>query len=197
MDSDTETASTLSLILPKDYSENNPDIIKRIRGDIASGFNYHYLFRGIPGAGKTYLATAIAKVYYQDPEIRYKYVSSPSIYRDYLGALKTGGRGAYSDIRYDERPFDAARSLLFDDIGDESPKTAAAYDYVVQLLIRRYNSIKRGDALHTIFTTNLSGSQMIDLYGPRAVDRIDEVFTIMEFKEFSFRHKKQEVVGES
>ena len=85
--------------------------------------------------------------------------------------------------RYKE--FLRAKYLFLDELGAE-PERCQSYgtDYtpVQNLISYRYDR-----KLPTIVTTNLADDKILDRYGPRMMDRINEMFSILRFKGDSYR----------
>ena len=185
------------LRLPEDYKSNNPNIVRQVQLDMASGRPYHYLFQGRVGTGKTYLAEAIISSY---PPTRDYYLDVGTIvengivkvrefYRGYLEGLKARA-GGYGDIRFNERVLKRYYFCL-DDLGNETPSTQPAHEYLAACLERRCEQIKSGRCRGTIITTNLNEKKIKELYGVRVMDRLQEVFQIMQFQpKVSFRREK-------
>ena len=48
---------------PTGYETNNPKILAQVKKDLAGDAEFHYLFIGVCGCGKTYLAKFFAKNY--------------------------------------------------------------------------------------------------------------------------------------
>lgn len=85
--------------------------------------------------------------------------------------------------RYEE--FLRAKILFVEEVGAE-PERCQSYgtDYIpVQNLI----SFRYDRKLPTIITTNLADDKILDRYGPRMMDRINEMFSILRFKGDSYR----------
>lgn len=189
--------------LPKDYKRNNPNILKRIDDDRNSNGSYHYLFIGNAGCGKTLLASLLAHDFAS--RLKGQTIDSPyfikvrTFYRDYLGLLNSNFTDVHSAMKAKENKF-KSRYVIIDDIGDEKPSTPSANEYIGAMIEERYDYIKLCEAKKTpcwtIGTTNLNQKQLMEKYGSRVVDRIEEMFTIMKFKETSFRRKKREIIKE-
>lgn len=85
--------------------------------------------------------------------------------------------------RYEE--FLRAKYLFLDELGSE-PERCQSYgtDYtpVQNLISYRYDR-----KLPTIVPTNLADDKILDRYGPRMMDRINEMFSILRFKGDSYR----------
>ena len=85
--------------------------------------------------------------------------------------------------RYEE--FLRAKYLFLDELGSE-PERCQSYgtDYtpVQNLISYRYDR-----KLPTIVTTNIADDKILDRYGPRMMDRINEMFSILRFKGDSYR----------
>ena len=85
--------------------------------------------------------------------------------------------------RYEE--FLRAKILFVEELGAE-PERCQSYgtDYtpVQNLISYRYDR-----KLPTIITTNLADDKILDRYGPRMMDRINEMFSILRFKGDSYR----------
>ena len=189
--------------LPQDYQRNNPNILKRIDEDRASNGSYHYLFIGNAGCGKTVLATLLAHDYARrlkgtSMDAPY-FVKVRTFYREYLSLLNSNYTDVYAAMKGRENKF-KSRYAIIDDIGDERPSTPSANEYIGGMLEERYDYIKTCEAKKTpcwtIGTTNLNQKQLMEKYGSRVVDRIEEMFTIMKFKDTSFRRKKREIIKE-
>jgi DNA replication protein DnaC len=171
--------------LPDNYVINNPNIIKLVKDVYDKQF--HLLFMGVVGSGKTYLAQLIART------DKFKFIKAREAYSEYLRVRN----GDYSDKHEAIRKAQSqlcGENVIFDDIGSEKPKTEAAHSFIESLMEDRYDRIKKGFPKKTIFTTNLNGEGIRDFYGDRVYDRITEVFTICRFKPKSFRESKLKVV---
>jgi len=205
--------SQFEIRYPKGYKKNNKNIIERVEKDlllygnnIIDGVEHsdmkvsaHYLFQGVVGCGKTTLAKLIfnnckTKIRHMDS----KMISTRSLYEEYLRLMsstytdKNDAIRALSDVTKKE-------VLLMDDLGDEKPNTDAAHDYIGGLIEKRYEHIRYHYPLSnlncvTIITTNLTGQQIVDLYGSRVYDRIQEIFVICKFNDVSFREKKRTII---
>ncbi len=85
--------------------------------------------------------------------------------------------------RYEE--FLRAKILFVEEVGAE-PERCQSYgtDYtpIQNLISYRYDR-----KLPTIITTNLADDKILDRYGPRMMDRINEMFSILRFKGDSYR----------
>ncbi len=175
------------LKLPDYYKENNPSILQQVRDDMENARAFHYLFIGSVGCGKTELARAIA-----NSHPGFNVVRTRRFYRSYLEYISMSRNDKYESIRIIERQF-RQKLLVLDDLGDEKPSTSAARDYMSSMIEERYDYCSlpqnRGKC-RTIITTNLSGKEILDHYGSRVLDRIEEMFIIMKFKKHSFRHDK-------
>ena len=205
--------SQFEIRYPKAYKKNNKKIIKRVEKDlllygnnIIDGVEHsdmkvsaHYLFQGVVGCGKTTLAKIIFNVCrYKGDSDNSKSTSFRKIYEDYLGFLGSTFTDKHTAIQ-DLSELMKKELLLLDDLGDEKPNTDAAHDYIGGLLEKRYEYIKTGfpgNELNcvTIITTNLNGKQIIDTYGSRVYDRLQEIFVICKFKDVSFREKKRQII---
>jgi DNA replication protein DnaC len=84
--------------------------------------------------------------------------------------------------------------VILDDIGSEKPRTAGSRSFMEDIIEDRYDWIMKGLGKRTVFTTNLTGSELAELYGDRVVDRLQEAFIIMKFKNYSFRKNKNIVI---
>ena len=171
--------------LPKDYVKNNPNILEQVASDINK--NFHYFFQGQVGSGKTYLADAIAKYH------EFKIIKAREVYRDYLRLMNSDYSDKNEQLTKIVRIL-RGKNVIFDDIGAEKPKTAASANFIEDIIEDRYDWWKKGLAERTIFTTNLTGIELGELYGDRVVDRLQEMFIIMKFKKVSFRTKKQKII---
>ena len=154
-----------------------------------SGDPYHYLFTGKVGTGKTLTAKSIIQSYpkhYEyypsnNPIARSGMIIVREFYREYLDFNKVRGLAGISDLRANEKLMNK-RFLCIDDVGNEKPRTDAAHEYIGAMIEKRYEVIKNNWCHATIMTTNLDMSQLKATYGVRVIDRIYEVFQIMEFE---------------
>ena len=177
--------------LPAGYETNNPKILERVKKDLAGDAEFHYLFMGECGCGKTYLANAIAQAYGDT-----KVVAAIEIYRKYLIAQNINTSDQGNEIRKSlqclrTRP---GNLLIFDDLGAEAPKTAASKSFIEEILEDRYNWIQKNLAGSTIITTNYSAKDLAMQYGDRIVDRLQEKFIIMKFHDKSFRELRIRII---
>jgi|TARA_R100000656_G_scaffold122282_1_gene97802 DNA replication protein DnaC len=183
------------LKLPEYYKQNNPNILNRIMKDMGEGNPFHYLFIGTVGCGKTELARAIYSSY--EPGY-WESIKIRRFYRSYLYYLSMNLNDKYQSIRDIEKQF-RSKSIVVDDFGDERPSTEAAHDYIANMIEERYDYCilaQNRDHCQTVITTNLKGEEILKFYGSRVLDRIEELFTIMEFKSHSFRREKKErIIG--
>ena len=134
------------------------------------------LFQGTTGSGKTTLMYAMYGLYKQlaSPVI---YVTADDLYSHFKRQLEKEAS------RYEE--FLRAKYLFLDELGSE-PERCQSYgtDYtpVQNLISYRYDR-----KLPTIVTTNIADDKILDRYGPRMMDRINEMFSILRFKGDSYR----------
>ena len=198
--------SDYTIIYPKGYKKNNKNIIAKVEKDllsygtkISNRVCANYLFQGVVGCGKTTLAKAIyTTCWLKGRRSDSKATSFRKMYEDYLSLMSSTYSDKYDAIK--ELSLCTQKEVLFlDDLGDEKPNTDAAHDYIGGLLEKRYEHIKTGFPENkfncvTIITTNLNGKQIIDTYGSRVYDRLQEVFVICKFKEVSFREKKRQII---
>lgn len=171
---------------PTDYKKNNPNIIKRIEQD--SGKEFHYLFMGIVGSGKTYLADIIT-----DSIKGFECYTSRSIYNQYLQVIRNNSPMQGDEVQ-DVLDAFTCKSLFLDDIGTEPNKTNP-HEFIGSGIMSRYRFWQQGRIEHTIYTTNLNSTKLVDVYGHRVVDRLTEMCTVMEFDKRNFRKRKLDKVS--
>lgn len=134
------------------------------------------IFQGTIGSGKTTLTYAMYGLYKQlaSPVI---YTTAYDLHTQFKHYLEK------EDSRYEE--ILKAKYLFLDELGSE-PERCQSYgtDYtpVQNLISSRYDR-----KLPTVVTTNLADDKVLDRYGPRMMDRINEMFSILRFKGDSYR----------
>ena len=176
---------------PKNYEKNNPNILKRVVKDMESNKPFHYLFIGNAGVGKTALAKLIRRSY---SESDWRWLNVRKFYRNYIELMSTSYNDKYDVIRDSEKIM-RAKNLVIDDLGNERPNTASAHDYMGSMLEERYDwlTVSNKEA-RTIITTNLGANELHQIYGARLIDRLEGLFTIMRFKNQSFRRVNREII---
>ena len=185
----------MKLILPTYYKQNNPRIIERIQGDLKDDKSFHYLFIGRSGSGKTELARIIYKstASHSNNPAEYNFIKARELYWNYLDNINKNDFGSNWIIKENENSIKSKR-LIFDDLGNEKPSTTSAHEYIGTYLERRHDLIILNRVKNTVITTNLNQNSINKLYGSRVLDRLEEVFTIMVFKDHSFREEKIEII---
>lgn len=171
---------------PDNYRRNNPKILKRIEKDIKENSSFHYLFMGVVGCGKTYLAEIILN------NLKgFTVLHVDDFYDKHLRMLDNNESGDRITKHHD-RFLD--KSLFVDDIGGEKD-TKSAHELFKILIKRRYRWWRNNRVLNTIYTTNLNSKKLANLYGTRVVSRLTEMFTVCKFTERDFRKDKAEVIS--
>ena len=188
----------MKLELPKNYNNNNPNIIKKIEEDMetCADKGFHYLFQGSVGCGKTYLARIIeyTLVKAEIIESTHYLKSARKIYSSFLETLSSNYTDKGTVLTNLKRSISHSEFLILDDLGDET-NTDASHEYFSSALEDRYDYIKKYEYTKSIITTNLKSKDFINAYGSRLFDRITDVYTIMKFKDHSFRQDKLNVVS--
>lgn len=134
------------------------------------------IFQGTIGSGKTTLTYAMYGLYKQlaSPVI---YTTAYDLHTQFKHYLEK------EDSRYEE--ILRAKYLFLDELGSE-PERCQSYgtDYtpVQNMISYRYDR-----KLPTVVTTNLADDKILNRYGPRMMDRINEMFSILRFKGDSYR----------
>jgi len=185
--------------LPDGYININKKIIAQIKADIEADKDFHYLFIGVTGCGKTYLAKHIKKLLNKDiynSTEKMKTVSCRKIYAEYL-YVNSSNVSDKSEALKKKRGCLRTNNVLLDDIGDEKPKTEASSSFIEDIIEDRYEWIESGRAKHTIYTTNLDSDKLANLYGDRVLDRIYQHFTVFIFKKHSFRAGNAKIIDEN
>lgn len=150
--------------------------------------NFHYLFLGKPGTGKTYLANIIKK---SIPGC--KFMEAREIYSDYLRIIGGNFSDKAEAIAKREHSL-RGEYVIMDDLGDEKG-TEAGHEFIGKLITDRYYWFKKGFAKGTIITSNLDGKAIKEIYGSRIIDRLYEMCIVMEFQDHSFRMDNLRIIS--
>ena len=186
----------MELTLPKGYKENNKNILKDVRQRMKLDSEFHYLFQGPVGCGKTVLSRIIEThlTRYSRKRIKSKSLICRRIYEKYLKIIASNFTDKYDAIDDMYRDLQS-EFLILDDLGDERPGTDSAHDFIGGLIEERYDYLKRTDFKgHTIVSTNLDSGEIINFYGSRVYDRMQEMFVICKFNKVSFREEKLTII---
>ena len=208
------------LILPKGYKNNNDNIIRCVSADMMQWrfVKPHYLFTGRVGSGKTYLKEiifdSIKKMLTAALELSQKsercfdfkntgkmkgntvLASNEYYLQGLIDCMKTySARDIYKHyLANNFEVLPVSRIFCLDDIGAEK-ETAGSRDLIIEMITTIYDRFRVGKNLVVIITTNLDGKAIINRYGSRTEDRIEEMCQpIMEFNNHSFRRDKAEVI---
>jgi DNA replication protein DnaC len=171
------------------YVKNNPNILNHIIDKLKTGKPFHYLFTGVVGCGKTYLARNVVVA----SQEQWEAIKVIDFYKKYLGLLGSSYDDKWQALKNQDSRV-KNRLLVLDDLGDEKPSTEAAHDYFSGLIEMRYDYINKNPFTRTIITTNLDSKKLERMYGSRVYDRIQEHFIICKFKPISFRREKHKVL---
>ena len=179
------------LKLPSGYRLNNPNFLKQLKEDFKEERNFNYLFTGSVGCGKTYLAKII--IHNTGGSGFWETLECRNVYKDYLRLMESNYTDKHEALqRLDDRV--KKKNVLIDDLGDERPSTAGSHDYLGGLLVERCETIKRTSTCSSIITTNLKQKEIMEMYGSRVVDRLEENFIMVKFEDHSFRRDKRQII---
>ena len=178
-------------IYPKEYEKNNPKILKHIMEDWKKENQFNYLFTGQVGCGKSHLANIIEfnlkNLKRIDSHKKPALQSVRKHYVKYLELLQSNFTDKGNALDQHRRSLTHNEFVIIDDLGDEKPSTDSSHDYFSGILEDRYDFICKYEYACTIITTNLSGGNIIKLYGSRVYDRLCDKFVIMKFNDVSYR----------
>jgi len=208
------------LILPVDYRNNNDNIIRRVSADMMQWrfVKPHYLFTGRVGSGKTYLKEIIFDSLKKMLTAALKLSQKKERCFDFNNPAKMRGNAILAANEYyiqglidcmntysardiykhylanDFEILPVSRIFCLDDIGAEK-ETAGSRDLIIDMITTIYDRFRVGKNLVVIITTNLDGRAIINRYGSRTEDRIEEMCQpVMEFNNHSFRRDKAKVI---
>ncbi|MEE6716130.1 ATP-binding protein [Schleiferilactobacillus harbinensis] len=150
------------------------------------GYLPNTIFTGNPGAGKTHLAMAMAAAVNEhiQPDASCLFVSVNELIRRIKDSF-SNKQSPYTE-EHMTRLLGLANLLVLDDLGSEASfrrNTNEASDWVQQVLFGILNK-RHG---RTIITTNLTSTQLTDIYNPKLLSRmylgVKKNDTIIKFSE--------------
>jgi len=190
------------LTIPDKYDQRNISGIKDKVAKTVQNDNFHILFFGSVGSGKTLFSKIITNQIEPYTE-KFSFHNASEIYKEYLQATSynLADRGSLIGKYLNLLKYP---NIVLDDLGAEKPATEAAHTYIGGLIENRYNHIKLQTRAYTvidgkewfpfsfktIITTNLSENDILEYYGDRVFSRIQELFTCFSFGNHDFRLKK-------
>lgn len=141
-----------------------------------SAFRNSIMFQGALGNGKSTLMQSIYKLFRSADPLTF-WCSSTGIYDNFV-AQKNGTPSLYEEYK-------RAHYLFIDDLGKE-PKKCFVYKNelwpIQEVIDYRYNK-----QLPLFISTNLDEKALLERYGERSKDRLDEMAARLYFKAQSFR----------
>lgn len=159
------------------------NIVSLLKPLVESNAEFHYLFIGNTGSGKTELARIAMNCTLN----QYDFVVTMNLYSEYLYEIGANETDKASNIYNLEHCL--YRNCLIDDLGKE-PKTEACLQFMESLLYRHHRAIEQGKCRQSIITTNLDLNHLQERYGDRIMDRIREKYTPVVFANASFRRDR-------
>lgn len=161
-------------------ASKNLELVKNALGDYLKGEKFNLVFQGDPGVGKSHLSYALAKELNSTNKYEVLFVSADELFRRIRATFSKNDVETEDDIVKEMiRP----DFLIVDDLGAEIGKidtTKTASDFIVRVL----RSVTDGrQSKCTIYTTNLTGEQLQQIYDPKTVSRMFRVYKYVVFKE--------------
>jgi len=180
-------------IIDYDYIDNGnfKKIITAISENIENNKDLHFMFMGDIGIGKTFLSNII-RDYLQKSDLKVSLYEIRKIYQEYVRLIGSN----YSDSSDQVNKIANIGKkdiLILDDLGTEK-MVENQITFIKNILLDRYETIKKQQCLLTIITTNFGSEEINSIYGSRVLDRILEVFTIVNFKGKSLRNKNIKII---
>lgn len=162
----------------KDLQKTAFDIADRFTKTYSPTTRRGIYFYGLPGSGKTHLASGIANDLLLKG--RPRFTTSPELLLHIRKTYSTGN----SDEEYIDR-MSYSKLLIIDDLGSEKP-TEWVLETLFVIIDRRYTNY-----LPTIFTSNYSLDQLKERLGYRIASRIAEMTEVVELRPVDYRIKKK------
>jgi len=190
-DSIPQPPGELKIVYPAWFEKNNPpEWYEALESIVESGKPIHLLFTGIPGSGKTELATIITEMYEKHCQKMVLWYNASKYYKRYLD--NCGQRTEEQKFRYDLIMRSPADRFVLDDLGTENISPTSKWFYE-QFITRHDEYVKRKEAKFSIITTNLDQIAIAERYGSRALDRLLQNCAIFKFKSESFRRRDKKI----
>ncbi|MER2001274.1 MAG: ATP-binding protein [Carnobacterium inhibens] len=165
-------ATFASYIEDEKETIENKKLARHIAGEYLKGATYNTAFSGVVGAGKSHLSMAMLQAVneFSNPYRRCLFVSVDELMRRIKDSF-SNKQSRFSEQSMVERLI-KADLLVLDDLGAETGAISTdkgATDWTVRTL----NAIVNGRMdKPTIFTTNLSSAELINMYDKRLVSRL-------------------------
>lgn len=179
-----------TLKLPANHDIINIDFYKEIDNHLTHQTPFCYLFKGISGCGKT---TLMKIIHNNIIRLNPVWMTAPTLYQDYIRVISSDFSDKSEAITKRHNLF-VADTLFIDDIGVEKHISEAAIGYITIGIHRMYDNWKMYNHKRIVLSTNLNSKEILDMYGSRVVDRLTEMFTVIDFPDKSFRKVKARVV---
>jgi len=128
---------------------------------------YNLLFSGSPGIGKSHLSASISKAIAREGYSSI-FISVPKLMTKIKGTYSKGSEHSEEDLL---KALEHVELLVLDDIGAENTKYNNGFSWAKTKI---FEIIDNRIGKHTIYTTNFSGEELMNLYGERDFSRMVE-----------------------
>jgi len=179
---------------PDDYIKNNSaEFYSVIENCVNNRKHFHFIFKGVVGCGKTYLADIIKEQIKEMYGSRVSRYDANRYYSKYVKLIMSDDPDDkwLLNLVYGDMP---DTSFILDDLGSEKD-TQASREFYTLLIDNNYKDIKNDVCHLSIITTNLGEDEINRRYGSRAMDRLWENYTVFTFDDYSFRQRDRKIIN--
>lgn len=155
------------------------------------------ILTGVPGCGKTAIADIVVNSIYEkhknDGKLTVWCNTADGTYQNYLNIVSRPYFDGKNEQLEASQNVLCRKLVLLDDLGCEKD-TAAASSFFQLAFSNHYKHVKSKGLNNIIITTNASFEQLGKIYGARVLDRMYEIFVLIEMTNSSYRARNKKVM---